>query len=351
MKNASPLFKISLPALAVPGMQCLKELDEIRLRVLEGVGAEITFIERYIWASLKTSVFRDAHILLEECQMGAGKNVYNNLGAIIKYCNDNPNELEKLLNADYSNRMFGIAFPFFIDVNDIDEENPRTQSRRFLKRKEFFVGNRTVRVTSQWTYAHIQRFKEYLENKNIQPIVPISGNIGRNNGGSKNKRRNNTGRYKGRAIGYAQNQLVRNILSNLGDESFSEDDWEKTIEYFGNRCAYCGTDNTLEMEHLIPINKEKMGEHKIGNLVPVCKKCNSDKGGKDYKEFLNGNTDAIKRIEEYMKSRNYTPLGGNEQIRKVLEMAYAEVGPIAERYIMLINEVLLQNPHSENTMR
>ena len=286
--------------------------------------------------------------------MSAGKNVYNNVRAIIQYCNDNPAELELLLDIDYSNRMFGIAFPFFIDVNAINEADPRTQSRRFLKRTEFFVGNRTVRVTSQWFYNNIPRFKEYLSRKGIEPVVPI---IIENNSGKPKRTRlgghktvKNKSRYKGRAIGNAQNQLVRNILSNLGNESFNEDDWEKAIEYFGNRCAYCGADDTLEMEHLIPINKEKLGEHKIGNIVPACKKCNNEKGDKDYKEFLGGNTDAIKKIEEYMKSKNYIPLGDNKKIKKVLEMAYAETGSIAERYITLINEVLIQAPHSENTI-
>jgi hypothetical protein len=83
--------------------------------------------------------------------MSAAENVYNNIKAIIEYCNNNPGELEKLLDAGYSKEQFGIAFPFFIDVKDINGSNPKTHSKRFLKREEFFVRNRKVRVTSQWT--------------------------------------------------------------------------------------------------------------------------------------------------------------------------------------------------------
>jgi len=42
------------------------------------------------------------------------------------------------------------------------------------------------------------------------------------------------GRYKGNAIGNAQNALVRNILSRLGDEAFSAEDWQQVIDDFAN---------------------------------------------------------------------------------------------------------------------
>jgi hypothetical protein len=105
--------------------------------------------------------------------MSAADNVYKNMAVIIKYCNDNPGELELLLNLDYSKEQFGIAFSFFIDVHDIDESNSKTQSRRFLKSDVFTVGNRTLRVTSQWTYGNIIRFKQFLSGKGIEPLVSI----------------------------------------------------------------------------------------------------------------------------------------------------------------------------------
>ena len=93
------------------------------------------------------------------------------------------------------------------------------------------------------------------------------------------------------------------------------------------------------MEHAIPINKEKLGEHRIGNLVPSCKACNASKANKDYREFLADNNEAIGRIEQYMDSRNYVPLEDNKQMKKILDMAYKEVGSLADRYIVIINEL------------
>ena len=44
---------------------------------------------------------------------------------------------------------------------------------------------------------------------------------------------------------------------------------------FGHRCAYCGSDGDLHIEHVVPISKG--GPHSIGNIIPACKSCNFSK--------------------------------------------------------------------------
>lgn len=51
--------------------------------------------------------------------------------------------------------------------------------------------------------------------------------------------------------------------------------WSK----FDHCCAYCGCSGDLEVEHVVPISKG--GEHHLGNIVPACHRCNSNKGRKD----------------------------------------------------------------------
>jgi len=132
-------------------------------------------------------------------------------------------------------------------------------------------------------------------------------------------------------------------LSNIGKESFNEEDWLETKKYFNNKCAYCDADGELIIEHAIPINKEKLGEHKIGNIIPSCKKCNSEKCNKDYREYLEGKIEKIKKIEAYMGSKSYVPLENNKQLKIILNMAYEEVEIVANRYIQIINELLFQS--------
>jgi len=43
-------------------------------------------------------------------------------------------------------------------------------------------------------------------------------------------------------------------------------------------CAYCGSKESIEMDHVIPISRG--GQHSIGNLVPACSRCNRSKSNK-----------------------------------------------------------------------
>ncbi len=148
-------------------------------------------------------------------------------------------------------------------------------------------------------------------------------------------------RYKSMAIGNAQNGLVRNLLGRLGEHSFTQVDWERVRDdIFGNRCAYCGEADRLEMEHAIPINMEKLGEHHLGNLVPACKRCNSDKGNKDYAEFLADQPERKKAIDAHMARSRYRPLRRNGLlVRALLRAAHEETRALAERYANLLREL------------
>ena len=93
------------------------------------------------------------------------------------------------------------------------------------------------------------------------------------------------------------------------------------------------------IEHVIPINRTSLGEHRIGNLVPSCRSCNVNKGDRDYREFLADEPLRLEFIQSYMDSKNYVPLGDNEQVAMVLEIAYKEVSSVADRYIAILNEL------------
>ncbi len=149
-------------------------------------------------------------------------------------------------------------------------------------------------------------------------------------------------RYKGNAIGNAQNLFIRNILSDLGIESFSKSDWAETLGYFDHKCAYCGESKNLIKEHAVPINKSKLGEHKLGNLVPSCKGCNDKKHHSSYEDFLENNPEKIKKIKEYMKIKKYQPLMEHKDfhaIKEILSLAHGEIGLLAERYITILNKL------------
>ena len=270
--------------------------------------------------------------------MAIGILVKHHIEKIFQYCEDvDPSELERLADKKYSKEIFGVSFPFYKESSLIS----KTESKRYWV-DLYHVRGTTVRVTSQWNYKHRPAFVDYIINKGIADQDMIE-NLNAADTNIKNHSKSSAqvnSRYKGTAIGRAQNNLVRTILSNLSEESFSEEDWENTKDYFDNKCAYCGSEEKLVMDHAVPINRESLGEHRLGNLVPSCDSCNSEKGGEDYKDFLKGQEDRISAINEYMEDNNYKPLGDNKDVAMLLEMAYKEVALVSKRYIEILNTIM-----------
>lgn len=280
--------------------------------------------------------------------MRIGKIVQQYLGLVFSYCETGDHEeLARLLDPEYSKDMFGTNFAFCVEL---DRMQPELHRRYWTQ--VYLVRGKQVRVTSQWFEPSTPRFIEYLVSRGIADrseleqlgVMEVASTSPlKESSARKTRSHRANARYRGNAIGNAQNLFVRNVLSNLGYESFNEGDWQATKEYFSHRCAYCGIDcDKLVMEHAIPINKLSLGEHRLGNLVPSCKECNDLKGGQDYRRFLEGNNAAIAQIEAYMDSRNYVPLEANEQVTRVLDMAHKEVAALADRYVTILNELFVQ---------
>jgi 5-methylcytosine-specific restriction endonuclease McrA len=273
--------------------------------------------------------------------MKIGQLVKQHIPQIIEYClSKDIDEVKRLSDEQYSKETFDLIYPFWRKVDQIEEskrywkdiytingEQFRVSNHWFVKQKEFF--ERYLIMNGVVTKDDLKKLEEQAEIQMDQEV--------------ERKIKSTSGRYRNSAIGNAQNLLIRNILSNLGYETFNEEDWIKTKEYFDHRCAYCGAKTEqLVMEHAIPINKTKMGEHKLGNLVPSCHRCNQKKGSKSYDEFLNDG-EKIKKIEKYMEDKRYFPLyrqDKSEIIEEILEMAYRDTAEVAKRYIKIIESIL-----------
>lgn len=72
----------------------------------------------------------------------------------------------------------------------------------------------------------------------------------------------------------------------------TDTEWEVILDVFSHQCAYCDSDTwpglpkpKLCQEHVIPVNNG--GGYTIDNIVPACTSCNSRKGTKDMRVWLN----------------------------------------------------------------
>lgn len=83
--------------------------------------------------------------------------------------------------------------------------------------------------------------------------------------------------------------------------TLSLEDWNKALTYFGDACAYCGSEEKLEQEHVIPISKD--GYYNKQNIIPACKACNSSKKDRYIEEWYHRqdfyNENRLKKIYEW----------------------------------------------------
>lgn len=93
--------------------------------------------------------------------------------------------------------------------------------------------------------------------------------------------------YRERHRGYSAKR--RSIKARVPISDFTKEDWQETLEAFENKCAYCGSDDSIEQDHVVPITKS--GSHTKTNIIPACRSCNSSKrqrlleGWYPYQEF------------------------------------------------------------------
>lgn len=100
---------------------------------------------------------------------------------------------------------------------------------------------------------------------------------------------------RGIAVNKKHIQIRRSRLNNL-PHTYTVEQWERTLEAFGNLCAYCGSAGDLQQEHVIPLSKG--GYYTNQNIIPACPSCNRSKRNKDMTEWY------INKVFYNMKRHN-----------------------------------------------
>jgi len=97
---------------------------------------------------------------------------------------------------------------------------------------------------------------------------------------------------------------IRKARLRAAPHTFSLKDWQAALNYFENRCAYCGIEDVpLEQEHVVPLVRG--GGYVAGNIVPACARCNGSKRTDSPEHWAAScgaafvQTGAIERIQAY----------------------------------------------------
>nr|DAW68071.1 MAG TPA: replisome organizer [Caudoviricetes sp.] len=104
-----------------------------------------------------------------------------------------------------------------------------------------------------------------------------------------------------------QKKLTGN--NKLCENGLSVNDWKAVLDYFNHECAYCGSKEDLEQEHIVPVSDG--GTYAIGNIVPACRKCNASKGNKNLDDwYRNSGVFDSERLEKLYEYRRKTNVNG-----------------------------------------
>lgn len=87
-----------------------------------------------------------------------------------------------------------------------------------------------------------------------------------------------------------ENRDRSNLLSRLKKQRrraagiLTAAEWELVLDTYGNACLACGRQETT-IDHVVPVSSG--GTNTIGNVQPLCSRCNTSKGTKtiDYRPF------------------------------------------------------------------
>jgi len=121
------------------------------------------------------------------------------------------------------------------------------------------------------------------------------------------------------------------------NDNYDERVIDEALEVLGQNpngylyCVYCGRE-AQTWDHLVGLVKDAQLRgygHQVGNLVPCCRNCNSKKGSKDWRQFIESEirdeefrADLIARLEIYL-SRFAKPIN-IERIARSMPDDWAE---------------------------
>ena len=88
-------------------------------------------------------------------------------------------------------------------------------------------------------------------------------------------------------------------MSNLKND-FNINKWQECLMHFNHQCAYCGSTESLEQEHVIPVSRG--GHYTPDNIIPACRSCNASKNNKIMQDWFTQHENySVERMANILK--------------------------------------------------
>ncbi len=156
-----------------------------------------------------------------------------------------------------------------------------------IRRKQLMEQN--PEIVKQWKRNYYLKHKPYVDKKNREYYEKNKDSIlkKRKEWFKNNKDKITLSKRRG-------SRKRRSILNNI-IELFTQEEWEEKLKLYSNICPSCGKTNKLTLDHIYPISKANIEYmvklfnenyisfpmvYTIDDIQPLCRSCNSTKGGK-----------------------------------------------------------------------
>ena len=122
--------------------------------------------------------------------------------------------------------------------------------------------------------------------------------------------------------GRIQRHRRRSRLNNLPFD-VTEQDIGDIFEMFGECCAFCGSEEELELDHVIPISWDDPANPGTvrGNLMPLCKSCNPSKSDTFLEDYLADENLWVVRFLKSLQERGISAKDLETEIKFLLHMS------------------------------
>ena len=180
--------------------------------------------------------------------------------------------------------------------------------RKYYKKNK----KRHSNLMAEWHSKNKDKQRTYSKNyrlRNKEKIKQINREWYRNN---KHKRaqyykKNKDYILKRTAKRRKDNPLISRVYTHkyrqrkkLLKSNFTIDQWQQCLTHFNHQCAYCGSTESLEQEHVIPVSRG--GHYTPDNIIPACRSCNASKNNKIMQDWFTQHENySVERMANILK--------------------------------------------------
>lgn len=154
--------------------------------------------------------------------------------------------------------------------------------------------------------SHREREKIWRQNNKAKSDVIVSEWVKNN----PERRRQIANRYAKSDKGAIARLRRRARVLNYPD-TFTDDQWEVCLSWWGNHCAYCGRHeselpSSMNADHVIPLANPNCVGTIASNILPACRACNVSKKDRELTTWLNRRfpdtaAEILARIQVYFR--------------------------------------------------